>query len=175
MKKRSVLPVLAVLGAAAAYVSYRVKKEIDKEAIDLDEGLLEDKVNTPLSRPVLEDSETASDIHYANLSEEAVASIKQTTSDAINELAQQGDVQSVERPIQQMITFETPEDEQAFRQEVMRKAYVVSKGEAPLEVIVLHISVINEAHLFPAVLEIADLAKKYNGKYNGWKSKIVTK
>ena len=40
MKK--IFPILAVLGSAAALIAYKIKKEEEKQIIDLDQGLLYD-------------------------------------------------------------------------------------------------------------------------------------
>ena len=40
MKK--IFPILAVLGSAAALIAYKMKKEEEKQIIDLDQGLLYD-------------------------------------------------------------------------------------------------------------------------------------
>ena len=53
MKK--ILPILGVVAGAAAFVAYKMKKEEQKQIIDLDQGLLEDEEETleegPISDP----------------------------------------------------------------------------------------------------------------------------
>ena len=50
---------------------------------------------------------------------------------------------------------------------------ILSKGKTDLELVVLHISPIEKEKLMNNILCIADEAKKHNGKYLGWDSKII--
>lgn len=237
MKK--IIPVLAVLGSAVAFAVYKMKKDEQKELIELDEGLLEDEeepqfkkaepqpdpmpaftsmsempkevepafatttssepdeikamfeglveeeptipfVNTPTMEevaPTLEpvvanhDDEMFSS-EYPNLTNRIVQDINTMTKDAIATLANDGDVHEHERPVQHMVSFAAKEDLEDFKSRVINKGFVITKGEGEYDLVVLHISPIDEEKLVTNVLYLADQAYANHGEYNGWQSKV---
>lgn len=283
MKK--IIPVLAVLGSAVAFAVYKMKKEEQKQLMDLDEGLLEDdqtpdfhrdepvvhkpiqkqlaekeivqeekqieipivkeiepefaptekSVEIPVSdiqqllketaqedltaplpevvepimqepitpvapQPIKQEPVTAQepiimqepvnvnetetepektndeDNTYSNdfphLTNRMVNDINMMTRDAIDALAKDGDVHAHERPVQHMVSFRNKEDMESFKSRVINKGFVITKGEGEYDLIVLHISSIDEVKLVNHILYLADQAYAFNGEYRGWQSKV---
>lgn len=260
MKK--IIPVLAVLGSAVAFAVYKLKKEEQKQLMELDEGLLEDdhvdfhreepivhepiqmqqneaeepqeekqieipiakeiepdfaptdkSVEVPVSdiqqllkeaaqenaaeeapkaeeapaaetsavkEPIVEDhaaqaqqpEEEAYSSEYPHLTLRMVNDINMMTKDAIDALAKDGDVHEHERPVQHMVSFRNKEDMESFKSRVINKGFVITKGEEEFDLIVLHISAIDEVKLVNHILYLADQAYAFNGEYRGWQSKV---
>lgn len=283
MKK--IIPVLAVLGSAVAFAVYKMKKEEQKQLMDLDEGLLEDdqtpdfhrdepvvhkpiqkqlaekeivqeekQIEIPIvkeiepefapteksveipvsdiqqllketaqedltaplpevvepimqepitpvaSQPIKQEPVTAQepiimqepvnvnetetepektndeDNTYSNdfphLTNRMVNDINMMTRDAIDALAKDGDVHAHERPVQHMVSFRNKEDMESFKSRVINKGFVITKGEDEYDLIVLHISSIDEVKLVNHILYLADQAYAFNGEYRGWQSKV---
>lgn len=287
MKK--IIPVLAVLGSAVAFAVYKMKKEEQKQLMDLDEGLLEDDqnldfhreepvVHKPIQKPIVndevqfekqieipiakeiepefaqpeknveipvsdiqqllkeaaqetmgepmisneepvieepiipvapqptmpqepvvkpepminqqpmniqpnaepmpqepekdddEDNSYSSD--FPHLTMRMVNDINMMTRDAIEALAKDGDVHAHERPVQHMVSFRNKEDMESFKSRVINKGFVITKGEDEYDLIVLHISSIDEVKLVNHILYLADQAYAFNGEYRGWQSKV---
>lgn len=190
MKK--VIPVLAVLAGAAALVAYKLKKDEEKKIVDLDQGLLKDEENIdendmeeeeieegPISQPgymnqvneAVKEEETEE--NNSSLTEEEVTALQNSTQQKMDEMLQEGDVHENERPVQHYIEFNNSEDLENFKSTVINQGFVISKGKTDLELVVLHISPIENEKLMNNILCIADEAKKHNGKYLGWDSKII--
>lgn len=287
MKK--IIPVLAVLGSAVAFAVYKMKKEEQKQLMDLDEGLLEDDqnldfhreelvVHKPIQKPIVNDevqfekqieipiakeiepefaqpeknaeipvsdiqqllkeaaqetmgepmipneepvieepiipavpqptmpqepvvqpepvntqqpmnmqpgaepmpqeAEKADDednsysSDFPHLTMRMVNDINMMTRDAIEALAKDGDVHAHERPVQHMVSFRNKEDMESFKSRVINKGFVITKGEDEYDLIVLHISSIDEVKLVNHILYLADQAYAFNGEYRGWQSKV---
>lgn len=190
MKK--VIPVLAVLAGAAALVAYKLKKDEEKKIVDLDQGLLEDEENIdendmeeeeieegPISQPGYINQvneavkEEEPDENNSSLTEDEVTALQNSTQQKMDEMLQEGDVHENERPVQHYIEFNNSEDLENFKSNVINQGFVISKGKTDLELVVLHISPIEKEKLMNNILCIADEAKKHNGKYLGWDSKII--
>ncbi len=190
MKK--IIPALAVLAGAAALVAYKLKKDEEKKIVDLDQGLLEDTENInesdieeekieegPISQPGYmeqmntEVKEEENNENRSSLTEEEIAAIQSATQKKIDEMSQEGDIHENERPVQHYIEFKNTEDLENFKCNVINQGFVISKGKNELELVVLHISPIENEKLMNNILYIADEAKKHNGSYNGWESKII--
>lgn len=211
MKK--IIPVLAVLGSAVAFAVYKMKKDEQKQLIDLDEGLLKDDEDAcPCEEPIIheplqqaaqdaptqvkeepmkeeeapqeepaapceeachcEATEEAFSAEYPHLTKCLVEDINAMTKDAIASLAKDGDVHEHERPIQHMVTFTNQLDLDTFKSIVINKGFVITKGEGDYELIVLHISPIDEQKLVQNILYLADQAYANHGEYRGWQSKV---
>ena len=190
MKK--VIPVLAVLAGAAALVAYKLKKDEEKKIVDLDQGLLEDEENIdendmeeeeieegPISQPGYINQvneavkEEEPEENNSSLTEDEVTALQNSTQQKMDEMLQEGDVHENERPVQHYIEFNNSEDLENFKSNVINQGFVISKGKTDLELVVLHISPIEKEKLMNNILCIADEAKKHNGKYLGWDSKII--
>lgn len=266
MKK--IIPVLAVLGSAVAFAVYKMKKEEQKELVELDEGLLRDdeeepsfrrnepivhdpidqdeekeenitflkpdepiketpiakeiepefaphselneihqmfeetkkevemetennvppipnisparkdlpkeEIAQPVEEPVVEDKkeDEVYSTEFPHLTNRMVEDINAMTLDAIAALAQDGDVHEHERPVQHMVSFHNKEDLEGFKSKVINKGFVITKGEAEFDLVVLHISPINEEKLVNNILYLADQAYAFHGEYRGWQSKV---
>lgn len=220
MKK--IIPVLAVLGSAAALVAYKLKKDEQKQIVDLDQGLLQDEEleettddeveEGPISEPQsccmdavkegvqdtvedmkdhIEDAkETVSDFvedvkeeakevledadeEFPSMLKEEVAKLKEQAKELMEAMAGEGDVHENERPVQHTVKFSTPQDLDDFKNTVINKGFVITKGEEDGELIVLHITPIDDSKLVPTILYIANEAKKHHGEYKGWTSKVI--
>lgn len=102
-----------------------------------------------------------------------VTSLLDKGKEMIQNLTELGDVHENERPVQHKVIFTSEEDMEAFKNEIINKGFVITKGEDELELIVLHISPIKEEKLFANFLYLADVAKANNGTYIGWESKAL--
>lgn len=267
MIMKKIIPVLAVLGSAVAFAVYKMKKEEQKELVELDEGLLRDEDEEPsfqhseniVHKPVEQDDDkeesisflkpeepvketpiakeiepsfashtdvneihqmfeetkkevedvesnlppipnisparkdlpkeeivqpieeapvvdtTADEVYstqYPHLTNRMVEDINSMTLDAIAALAQDGDVHEHERPVQHMVSFHNKEDLEGFKSKVINKGFVITKGEAEFDLVVLHISPIDEEKLVNNILYLADQAYAFHGEYRGWQSKV---
>lgn len=109
---------------------------------------------------------------FPHLTMRMVDDINMMTRDAIEALAKDGDVHAHERPVQHMVSFRNKEDMESFKSRVINKGFVITKGEDEFDLIVLHISSIDEAKLVNHILYLADQAYAFNGEYRGWQSKV---
>lgn len=117
-----------------------------------------------------EDNSYSSD--FPHLTMRMVDDINVMTRDAIEALAKDGDVHAHERPVQHMVSFRNKEDMESFKSRVINKGFVITKGEDEYDLIVLHISSIDEVKLVNHILYLADQAYAFNGEYRGWQSKV---
>lgn len=240
MKK--LIPVLGVLAGAAALVAYKMKKDEQKQIIDLDQGLLHDDdeemiQEEPISNPAscceefaqkaedmaedaadkvknlkerteelledvedkTEDVKQAFQIHiedaadaveekveeatealeeekdstYPHLSCKRVEEIIAAANQQMEELQAQGDVHKHERPVQHRVKFDDEEALDGFKNTVINKGFVITNGEEDHELVVLHITAINNEKLYDNMLYLADTAAQYHGTYEGWTTKVV--
>lgn len=109
---------------------------------------------------------------YPHLTNRMVEDIEVMVKEAIEKLAKDGDVHEHERPVQHMVSFRNKEDMEAFKSRVINKGFVITKGENEYDLVVLHISAIDEERLINHILFIADQAYAFNGEYQGWQSKV---
>lgn len=109
---------------------------------------------------------------YPHLTNRMVNDINAMTKDAILALANDGDNHAYERPVQHMVSFKTKEDMDAFKSRVINKGFVITKGDEEGDLVVLHISPIDEKKLVGNILYLADQAYAFNGEYRGWQSKV---
>lgn len=109
---------------------------------------------------------------YPNLTTSLVEDINTMTLEAMNSLAKDGDIHERERPVQHMVSFSTEQDLDAFKNKVINKGFVITKGEGELDLIVLHISPIDKEKLVSNILYLADQAYANHGIYKGWQSKV---
>lgn len=109
---------------------------------------------------------------YPHLTNRMVNDINAMTKDAIDALANDGDNHAYERPVQHMVSFKTKEDMDAFKSRVINKGFVITKGDEDGDLVVLHISPIDEKKLVGNILYLADQAYAFNGEYRGWQSKV---
>lgn len=209
MKK--VLPLIAVLGGAAALVMYKMKKDEQKKIEDLDEGLLYDDdaddqedssepkiiVKQPIQKeepvqedvqetPVVEDElglgisidlDTVSDVEYdetyTNISKNNMIHLKELTEENIAQLEELGDLHDKERPVSHTLFFDNVNDMHEFNHEVINRGYVVTKGATDKEIVVLHITPIDEEKILEHVYYLANACNR-KGAYIKWETKPIT-
>ena len=109
---------------------------------------------------------------YPNVTDVEYDDIYHMNEEAIGKLHEQGDVNENERPIQHTVTFKNQEDMENFKNKIVNKGFVVTKGVSDYDLTVLHISSIDSMKLMENVLFIADQAYANHGSYKGWQSKI---
>lgn len=184
MKK--IIPALAVLGGVAALAVYKLKKEEKKHVVDLDQGLLYDEENED---DILENSfkkaETevqdlpehndtiTMDNEYPSLTSTEVENLKNEYNTKVEELASEGDILTKERPVRHNVCFYNEVDLEHFKKEVINRGFVISTGEEPLNLVVLHISPINTEKLVDNILYLASRAKENKGTYKNWETKVI--
>lgn len=211
MKK--LIPVLAILGSAAAIIAYKMKKDEQKRIIDLDQGLLHDEnldesaeeveegpISDPQSCCVDDVADTAKevvegvkdttktiqdkveevkedlqdfDIDFPALLQEEVQNLKKNATDIMETLSVEGDVHEHERPVQHEVVFSSSEDADHFKNEVINKGFVITKGKKDYELFILHITPLDDTKLIHNILFIANEAKRNHGVYKGWTSKVI--
>lgn len=185
MKK--IIPALAVLGGVAAFAVYKLKKEEKKHIADLDQGLLyddedgsEDNLENSFKKAedevqdLAEDNKTIPmDEKFPNLTSVEVENLKNEYNSKVNELTVDGDILSKERPIRHNVCFHNETDLEHFKKEVINRGFVISAGEEPLNLVVLHISPINTEKLVDNILYLANRTKANQGIYKGWETKVV--
>lgn len=99
--------------------------------------------------------------------------LESNVDEAIEDLDEKNDIFEDERPIQHTIDFKSVEDMEAYKAVVIEKGYVVTRGENPYQLSVLHIAPINKSELLVNVYYLANQAIKHNGSYQGWQSRKV--
>ncbi len=109
---------------------------------------------------------------YPHLTNTLVEDINQMTQEAMDSLENDGDVHEHERPVQHMVSFGSMEDLDNFKNKVINKGFVITKGEGDMDLVVLHISSIDKVKLVSNILYLADQAYANNGEYKGWQSKV---
>lgn len=119
-----------------------------------------------------EEQDNAYSSDFPHLTMRMVEDINMMTREAIEALSKDGDVHAHERPVQHMVSFRNKEDMESFKSRVINKGFVITKGEEEFDLIVLHISSIDEVKLVNHILYLADQAYAFNGEYRGWQSKV---
>lgn len=151
-------------------------RQLFKETADVAEDKIhaaEEKVHdfSEDVKEALQEEETYNE-DYPHLTNRMVEDINVMVKEAIEKLARDGDVHEHERPVQHMVSFHNKEDMEAFKSRVINKGFVITKGENEYDLVVLHISAIDEVKLINHILYIADQAYAFNGEYQGWQSKV---
>ncbi len=199
MKK--VLPLLALVGGAAALVAYKMKKDEQKKIADLDEGLLYDDALVKLDDTLNSTNETKSnddntenlntfndnDIHldkevknevydetYTHLTSNEMNLLEEDTDARIASLDEKNDIHTKERPVQHHLQFLDESKMNQFKNEVINRGYVITKGACELELIVLHITPIDSVKIMANIYYLADVAAVYDGIYKGWETKVIS-
>lgn len=168
MKKT--LGLLAVIGAAAAVVAYKMKKEeTEKEIKELDDGerilrTVEEQGFEPIDYETKPEPFSAK--AFPHLNEKDIIDITNASEAEFKKI--DGIDVNDERPIQHSIQFEKDMDMEEFKNIVIGEGYVVTSGEAENELLVLHISKMDQDDVSSKVFYLADLAKAHNGIYKGW-------
>lgn len=230
MKK--MIPALAVLAGAAAMVAYKLKKDEEKQIVDLDQGLLEDeddasempeettenptddsasdmetvreearaagetlkekaedviekgkewvkdateelKDTAEDAKKVMQEATEDVDEEFPALLKSEVQTLKEQAQSIMEAMLKEGDVHENERPVQHTVVFQNGEDLESFKNEVINRGFVVTRGDGDHELVVLHITPIDDIKLMGNVLYIASEAKRHHGEYRGWNSKII--
>lgn len=174
MKKT--LGLLAVVGAAAAVVAYKMKKdEVKKDIKELDEDDNGERILRTVEEqgfePINYDTKTEpfSAKAFPHLEEKDIIEVTKMSEEEFKKL---GDVDvNEERPIQHTVQFEKDIDLEEFKNIVIGEGYVVTNGENENELLILHISKLDQDDISSKVFYLADLAKAHNGIYKGWMCK----
>lgn len=199
MKKA--LPLLALLGGAAALVVYKIKKDEQKKIVDLDEGLLYDdtlleneelneKSNDNLNNCVhdsvgIEDNNVVDtedkgacnvtyDEVFTHLTKSEMTLLKEDTDARIVSLNEKHDIHEKERPIQHHLKFSNEIQMNEFKNIIINHGYVITRGVQEFELIVLHIAPIDNVKIMANIYYLADVAAMYNGIYKGWETRVIT-
>lgn len=149
-------------------------KTVVQEVQEVKEAVVE-KIEEPFAYATSEDEvEEEEDYNeeYPHLTNTLVEDINQMTQEAMDSLAADGDIHEHERPVQHMVSFNSMEDLDNFKNKVINKGFVITKGEGDMDLVVLHISPIDKVKLVSNILYLADQAYANNGEYKGWQSKV---
>ena len=177
MKKA--LGVLAVLGSAAAFVAYKLKKEEEKNVSSLDhfDDLSEDDISERILRTAeeanlhneeeLREKPAVTTATYPHLSEEDMVYLNEI-SEVIFQHMDEEVREEKERPLQHTVHFEEDSNLENFKNVVINEGYVVTTGEDDKDLLVLNISEVNADVILSKVFYLADLAKSHQGRYVNW-------
>lgn len=180
MKKRKIIPTIAIASGIAAFVAYRMKKNNEKQIIDLDQMLAEDEdafykdENHHSSTKEVEDEKNI-DIDtqkYVYLTNDIITRIKTKTEIEIAILEEEGDVHEHERPIEHRLSFASQEDVEAFKEAITSEGFAIEKSDDLDHILVMHLAAIKEETLLPIILHVADCVYQHHGQYLGWRSKV---
>lgn len=184
MKLSRLIPAIAAVGGAVALAVYKLQKD-KKEIIKLDEGLLLDEegesfddmhideVNTSdaadvdVEIPAFKEEEANAQPPFV-MDDETKEKIRKNVEDAITALSAVGDVHGAERPIEHQMSFPNEEALANFKDTIIKRGYVVTKGEDPKVAVVMHIAPIDADIMLQHVLYLYEETKKNNGTYEGW-------
>lgn len=148
-------------------------EEVDEEVREFDFSDKFDEVLEEIESHSVEEK-ISEEIVEETLNEENVDDYKiefdSNTEEVIDE---NHDIFEDETPIQHTIDFKSFEDMDAYKVAVIEKGYVVTRGESPYQLSVLHIAPANKSELLVNVYYLANQAMKYNGSYQGWQSRKV--
>lgn len=120
-----------------------------------------------------EECKCEKDPQYPHLDQNAKDEIEVMNQEMIDSLNAQGDRHEEERPIQHFVEFNNEEDLQKFKKVIVEKGYVVTRGENPTALSVLHIAPVDRSKLVTHIYYIANQAILHNGSYKGWKSRVA--
>lgn len=182
-----------ILGGVAAAVAYKLKKdEEQKKMLEQELDLLEDEIKQGVDEDKKDDSineveeekevneeipssEESHEVQedFPFLDRDTRLKIDSLSEGVYHELVNEGDKPEEERPIQHFVEFKNEEDLNAFRKNIVEKGYVVTSGENPLDITVLHIAPIDHTKLVTHIYFIANQALRHNGSYKGWKSRVT--
>lgn len=135
--------------------------------------LEESKTEEDQPKPTEPTEEQKEENEFPFLDSDTRSEIDSISENVYQQLKVEGDQCDEERPIQHFVDFTSEEDLNAFRNAVVEKGYVVTSGENPLDITVLHIAPIDQTKLVSHIYYIANQALRYNGNYKGWKSRVT--
>lgn len=141
------------------------------QAVDEDADKVEDLAKK-LSWETKDAAKDAKEV-FPNLRESEIQELKNNTKELMEKMEKEGDVHEQERPVQHTIRFPSLADAEGFKNIVINRGFVVSTGENELELVVLHITPLDEVKLIANILYIVNEAHKHHGKYQGWSSRIA--
>ena len=157
MKLSRLIPAIAAVGGAVAFAVYKMQKN-KKEIMKLDEGLLTDEEEETLNDFHIDDVKSTADMDDVDvdipafkeqkaqesapyvLDEETKAKISAHIDEAIKALGAVQDVHTAERPIEHQMSFTNEEDMNHFKESVVKRGYVVTKGENENSAVCMHIA-----------------------------------
>lgn len=113
------------------------------------------------------------DPDYPHLTQRIIDAINLKNEEKFQELREGGDSCETERPIQHYVSFDAQDDMETFKNKVINRGFVVTQGEQDLQLVVLHISSVEQAKLVSTVLYLADEAYANHGVYEGWNSQLT--
>ena len=153
-------------------------KDLAKDAFEEGKEAAEDfadavKNQAAEAKDIVQDAAEEFDTDFPSLLKSETAALKEQAKKLMDDMLQEGDVHENERPVQHSVVFQTAEDMDSFKNEVINKGFVITRGDEDLELIVLHITPIDDVKLMGNILYIAGEAKLHHGKYQGWSSKVI--
>lgn len=142
---------------------YDFTNKLNEESVEIEEDSNEENISEEIiENPFIE-----------AINEDYKKELEINVDEAIEKLDENNDIFEDERPIQHIIDFKSIEDMEAYKEVVIEKGYVVTRGENPYQLSVLHIAPINKSELLVNVYYLANQAIKHNGSYQGWQSRKV--
>jgi uncharacterized protein (TIGR01619 family) len=100
--------------------------------------------------------------------------------DLLDVLVKKGDVLSVAREVQHWIYLHSEASRSLFRDAAAAVGFKIvsepsSKGELPFGIVVARTQSIEQETIDCTVLELLNLARRFDGDYDGWETPVVTK
>jgi len=99
--------------------------------------------------------------------------------DLLDVLVKRGDVLTVAREVQHWMYFPSDSSRSLFRDAIVTTGYKVisepsSNGNLPFGIVVARIQSIEQNSIDRTVLELFNLARRFDGDYDGWETPVVT-
>jgi uncharacterized protein (TIGR01619 family) len=99
--------------------------------------------------------------------------------DLLDVLVKKGDVLTVAREVQHWMYFPSDSSRSLFRDATVATGYKVvsepsSNGNLPFGIVVARIQSIEQNSIDRTVLELFNLARRFDGDYDGWETPVVT-
>ena len=185
MKLSRLIPAIAAVGGAVAFAVYKMQKN-KKEIMKLDEGLLTDEEEETLNDFHIDDVKSTADMDDVDvdipafkeqkaqesapyvLDEETKAKISAHIDEAIKALGAVQDVHTAERPVEHQMSFPSEEDMDHFKESVVKRGYVVTKGENENSAVCMHIAPMDKDLMMQHVTYLFEETKSNHGTYEGW-------
>jgi len=185
MKLSRLIPAIAAVGGAVAFAVYKMQKN-KKEIMKLDEGLLTDEEEETLNDFHIDDVKSTADMDDVDvdipafkeqkaqesapyvLDEETKAKISAHIDEAIKALGAVQDVHTAERPIEHQMSFTNEADMNHFKESVVKRGYVVTKGENENSAVCMHIAPMDKDLMMQHVTYLFEETKNNHGTYEGW-------
>ena len=108
-------------------------KDLAKDAFEEGKEAAEDfadavKNQAAEAKDIVQDAAEEFDTDFPSLLKSETAALKEQAKKLMDDMLQEGDVHENERPVQHSVVFQTAEDMDSFKNEVINKGFVITRG-----------------------------------------------